>query len=97
MPAVHGTSLDIPASDGVADAYLTHPDDGTAHPGVLFFTDDPGLRPRIREMATSTGGSVPSAGGSWSGEQDTPVNRDRDAGDVRGCVAGEKYQRAVSR
>ena len=44
-------SLDIPASDGVADAYLTHPDDGTAHPGVLFFTDAPGLRPRIREMA----------------------------------------------
>jgi carboxymethylenebutenolidase len=51
MTAVHGISLDIPAADGVADAYLTRPDDGAAYPGVLFFTDAPGLRPWIREMA----------------------------------------------
>jgi carboxymethylenebutenolidase len=51
MTAVHGISLDIPAADGVADAYLTRPDDGAAHPGVLFFTDAPGLRLWIREMA----------------------------------------------
>ena len=51
MTAVGGTSVDIPTSDGVADAYLTHPDDGAAHPGVLFFTDAPGLRAWTREMA----------------------------------------------
>jgi carboxymethylenebutenolidase len=51
MTAVRGTWLDIPASDGVADAYLARPDDGAAHPGVLFFTDAAGLRPWIREMA----------------------------------------------
>src|SRR6202522_1320396 len=51
MTAVHGISPDIPAADGVADAYLTRPDDGAAYPGVLFFTDAPGLRPWIREMA----------------------------------------------
>ena len=51
MTAVHGTSLDVPAADGVADAYLTHPDDGAARPGVLFYTDAPGLRAWTREMA----------------------------------------------
>ena len=37
--------------DGVADAYLTRPDDGERHPGVLFIMDAYGLRPRIEEMA----------------------------------------------
>lgn len=37
--------------DGVADAYLTRPDDGHRHPGVLFIMDAYGLRPRIEEMA----------------------------------------------
>ncbi|MEV0296144.1 dienelactone hydrolase family protein [Nocardia sp. NPDC050710] len=43
-------TLDIPAPGGSADAYLTHPDDGSAHPGLLFFMDAFGLRPWIREM-----------------------------------------------
>src|SRR4029079_5000022 len=36
---------------GPAEAYLTRPDDGVDHPGVLFFVDAIGLRPRIEEMA----------------------------------------------
>jgi carboxymethylenebutenolidase len=51
VTAAHGTSVDVPTPDGVADAYLTHPDDGAARPGVLFYTDAPGLRAWTREMA----------------------------------------------
>ena len=46
-----GSHLDIPTADGVADAYLSRPDDGGRHPGVLFLMDAYGLRPRIEEMA----------------------------------------------
>jgi len=45
------TSVDIPTQDGVADAYLAHPDDGAAHPAVLLYMDAFGLRPRLSEMA----------------------------------------------
>jgi carboxymethylenebutenolidase len=41
----------IRTPDGVADAYLTRPDGGERHPGVLFMMDAFGLRPRIEEMA----------------------------------------------
>lgn len=43
--------LDVPTADGVADAYLSRPDDGDRHPGVLFLMDAFGLRPRIEDMA----------------------------------------------
>src|SRR4051794_40993522 len=43
--------VDIQTPDGVADAYLTRPDEGGRHPGVLFLMDAFGLRPRIEEMA----------------------------------------------
>ena len=43
--------LDVPTADGVADAYLSRPDDGERHPGVLFLMDAFGLRPRIEQMA----------------------------------------------
>jgi carboxymethylenebutenolidase len=43
--------IDITTPDGVADAYLVHPDDGGRHPGVLLLMDAFGLRPRIEEMA----------------------------------------------
>jgi carboxymethylenebutenolidase len=42
--------VDITTADGVADAYLTRPDD-RPHPGVLFIMDAYGLRPTIEEMA----------------------------------------------
>ncbi|MET8538812.1 dienelactone hydrolase family protein [Streptomyces sp. NPDC005065] len=51
MNAVRGTSVDIPTQDGVADAYLTHPDDSSPHPAVLLYMDAFGLRPHLKKMA----------------------------------------------
>ena len=48
---MRSSTLDIHTPDGVADAYLTRPDEGERHPGVLFMMDAFGLRPRIEEMA----------------------------------------------
>ena len=45
-----GRTLEIGTPDGPAEAYLARPDDDD-HPGVLFFVDAIGLRPRIEEMA----------------------------------------------
>ena len=47
-------TIEIPMPDGgVAEAYVARPRDetGSEHPGVLFFMDAIGLRPRIAEMA----------------------------------------------
>src|SRR5215210_403987 len=44
-------TINIRTADGVADAYLTRPDDGDRHPGVLLIMDAFGLRPRIEDMA----------------------------------------------
>ena len=49
--ALTSSTVDIETPDGVADAYLTRPDDGERHPGVLLIMDAYGLRPRIEEMA----------------------------------------------
>lgn len=43
--------MDIPTQDGTADAYLTHPDDGTPHPAVLLYMDAYGIRPHLKKMA----------------------------------------------
>jgi carboxymethylenebutenolidase len=51
MTSVQGTAVDITTEDGVADAYLTHPDDGRPHPGVLLYQDAFGLRPHLKSMA----------------------------------------------
>ncbi|MBB4935211.1 dienelactone hydrolase [Lipingzhangella halophila] len=51
MTAVRGTTVDVPTRDGTADTYLAHPDDGAAHPGVLFYMDAFGPRPHLRGMA----------------------------------------------
>ncbi|HET9656474.1 MAG TPA: dienelactone hydrolase family protein [Kineosporiaceae bacterium] len=45
------TSLDVPSSDGIADALLAVPDAPGRHPGILLYMDAFGLRPRIAEMA----------------------------------------------
>jgi len=48
-----GTTIEIEAPDGIAEAYLT----GTpGDPGVLFYIDAIGLRPRIEEMADRIAG-----------------------------------------
>ncbi|NNN32302.1 dienelactone hydrolase family protein [Streptomyces sp. S3(2020)] len=57
MTSVQGTSVDIPTEDGVADAYLAHPGDGLAHPGVLLYQDAFGLRPHLRAMADRLAGA----------------------------------------
>jgi carboxymethylenebutenolidase len=44
------STVDIKTEDGVADAYLTRPDD-QPHPGVLFIMDAFGVRPQIERMA----------------------------------------------
>lgn len=51
MTAVHGMPVDIRTPDGTADAYVTHPDDGAAHPGVLLIQDGFGPRPSLRALA----------------------------------------------
>lgn len=43
--------IDVETPDGVADCYLTQPDDGGPHPGVLFVIDAIGLRDQIKQMA----------------------------------------------
>jgi carboxymethylenebutenolidase len=48
---MRSSTVDVPTADGVADAYLTRPDDDRPYPGVLFIMDAIGLRPRIEEMA----------------------------------------------
>lgn len=49
--ALRSSTVDIETPDGVADAYLTRPDDDERHAGVLFIMDAYGVRPRIEEMA----------------------------------------------
>jgi carboxymethylenebutenolidase len=43
--------IDVPTRDGTADAYLSKPDDGERHPGVLLIMDAFGLRSQIEGMA----------------------------------------------
>ncbi len=52
---MNGSTIDVPTPDGVADCYLTKPDDDRTHPGVLFIIDAIGLRPRIEQMADRIG------------------------------------------
>ncbi len=46
-----GETIDIQTRDGVADAYLSRPDQPGSHPGVLLLIDAFGLRGRIAQMA----------------------------------------------
>ena len=46
-----GKTLQIPAADGLSDAFAAFPDDGKRHPGVLMYADGFGLRPVIRDLA----------------------------------------------
>ena len=53
MPA---KTLQIPTTDGQADAFAAFPDDGKRHPGVLFYPDAFGVRPVLHEMARELAG-----------------------------------------
>lgn len=52
---MNSTTIDIDTPGGAAEAYLTRPDDGR-HPGLLFYMDAIGLRPRLYEMADRMAG-----------------------------------------
>ncbi|MEU0249071.1 dienelactone hydrolase family protein [Streptomyces sp. NPDC006235] len=49
-------TLQIPTTDGRADAIAAYPDDGERHPGVLMYADGFGIRPVLREMARELAG-----------------------------------------
>ena len=51
-----GQTIDVTTKDGVADAYLSQPDDGERHPAVLLIMDALGLRPQIERMADRIAG-----------------------------------------
>ncbi|MFE0454823.1 dienelactone hydrolase family protein [Streptomyces sp. NPDC058914] len=57
MTSVQGTAVDVPTEDGVADAYLARPGDGSPRPGVLLYQDAFGLRPHLRAMADRLAGA----------------------------------------
>ncbi|MGW4238342.1 dienelactone hydrolase family protein [Streptomyces sp. NPDC004749] len=57
MTAVRGTAVEVPTQDGVADAYLAHPDDTARHPAVLLYMDVFGIRPHLRGMADRLAGA----------------------------------------
>jgi carboxymethylenebutenolidase len=44
-------TLQIPTTDGLADAFAAFPDGGERHPGVLLYPDAFGVRPVLRHMA----------------------------------------------
>ncbi|MFJ3995258.1 dienelactone hydrolase family protein [Streptomyces parvus] len=48
--------MQIPTTDGLADAFAACPDHGERHPGALMYPDAFGIRPTIRDMATELAG-----------------------------------------
>ncbi|MFI9257171.1 dienelactone hydrolase family protein [Streptomyces sioyaensis] len=48
--------VQIPTTDGQADAFAAFPDHGERHPGVLMYADAFGIRPVLREMARELAG-----------------------------------------
>lgn len=48
--------MQIPTTDGSADAFAAFPEDGERHPGVLMYADAFGIRPALREMARELAG-----------------------------------------
>ena len=47
---MHKTMVDVRTADGLADAYFARPDGDGPFPGVLFYMDALGLRPRLFDM-----------------------------------------------
>ena len=48
---LRSSTVDVQTSDGTADAFLTAPEGRGPYPGVLFYMDAFGPRPRLEEMA----------------------------------------------
>ncbi|MFC8507767.1 dienelactone hydrolase family protein [Streptomyces sp. NPDC057411] len=53
---MHGTMVQIPTPDGLADAFAAFPDGGGRHPAVLMYPDAFGLRPVLKDMARELAG-----------------------------------------
>ncbi|PRY39612.1 dienelactone hydrolase family protein [Umezawaea tangerina] len=53
---MHKTAVGVRTPDGVADAYFARPDGDGPFPGVLFYMDALGLRPRLFEMVERIAG-----------------------------------------
>ncbi|WP_331767714.1 dienelactone hydrolase family protein [Embleya sp. NBC_00896] len=49
-------TVQIPTTDGRADAFAAFPDHGERHPGVLMYADGFGIRPVLRELARELAG-----------------------------------------
>ncbi|MBT2895262.1 dienelactone hydrolase family protein [Streptomyces sp. McG3] len=49
-------TVQIPTTDGLADAFAAYPEQGERHPGVLMYADAFGIRPVLREMARELAG-----------------------------------------
>ncbi|MBK3532637.1 dienelactone hydrolase family protein [Streptomyces sp. MBT67] len=49
-------TVQIPTTDGLADAFAAYPDHGERHPGVLMYPDAFGIRPVIRDLAGELAG-----------------------------------------
>ncbi len=47
--------LDIHTGEGVMNTFVTHPEEGGAHPPVLFLMDAPGKREELHDMARRLG------------------------------------------
>jgi carboxymethylenebutenolidase len=43
--------LDIPTADGAMNSFIVYPEEGGAHPVVLFYMDAPGKREELHDMA----------------------------------------------
>ena len=55
-PAIPTKMVQIPTTDGQADAFAAFPEHGERHPGVLMYADAFGIRPVLREMARELAG-----------------------------------------
>ncbi len=47
--------IDISTDDGAMNTFITHPEEGDAHPLVLFLMDAPGKREELHDMARRLG------------------------------------------
>lgn len=75
MTTITSTMVSFETPDGTADAYLARPDDGQAHPGVLFYSDIFALRPTSKQMVDeyAAAGYTVLAPNLWYRSGPTPV------------------------
>ena len=90
--------IDVQAESGPAEAWVSVPDGGGTHPGVLFFMDAIGLRPRLHEMADRIASwgyvvLVPNVFYRAGSAQDTSPTRELDSDEARAAF----FEKAMPR